>query len=60
MKKNYIITLIVTMLLPMVAGAQVLKGSYFLENSVNNHKLNPAFAPRAGYFQLMGLGFNGM
>ena len=59
MKKNYIIALIVA-LLPMVAGAQVLKGSYFLDNSVNSHKLNPAFAPRASYFQLVGLGYTGV
>ena len=60
MKKNYIIVLIVALLLPMVVGAQTLKGSYFFDHSVNNHKLNPAFAPRAGYFQFMGLGYTGM
>ena len=60
MKKNYIVVLIAAMLLPMLAGAQVLKGSYFLDHSVNNHKLNPAFAPRSSYFQLIGLGYTGM
>ena len=60
MKKNYIVVMIVAMLLPMVAGAQVLKGSYFLDHSINNHKMNPAFAPRAGYFQFMGIGYTGM
>ena len=60
MKRNHIIALIVAMLLPMLAGAQVLKGSYFLENSVNNHRMNPAFAPRAAYFQLVGVGYTGL
>ena len=60
MRKNYIIALIVTMLLPVIAGAQVLKGSYFLDYSVNNHKLNPAFTPRTSYFQLMGMGYTGV
>ena len=41
------------------AGAQVLKGSYFLDHSVNRHKMNPAFAPRANYFQLAVLGNTG-
>ena len=56
MKKNYIIAALVFIMLPVMAGAQVLKGSYFLDNSVNAHKLNPAFAPRANYFQLPVIG----
>ena len=42
--------------MPFVAGADVLKGSYFLDNSVNRHVMNPAFSPRANYFQFGGLG----
>lgn len=59
MKKNYIIALVLVFILPVMAGAQVLKGSYFLDHSVNNHKMNPAFAPRANYFQLVGVGYFG-
>ena len=44
------------MLLPLVMGAQALKGSYFMENSVNRNKMNPAFAPRANYFQIPAIG----
>ena len=56
MKINKIILSLVLLMLPLFAGAQALKGSYFLDNSINGHKLNPAFAPRANYFQLVGLG----
>ena len=41
--------------LPILAGAQALKGSYFLDSSINRHELNPAFAPRANYFQIAGI-----
>ena len=56
MKKNYILLALVAWMLPVIAGAQALKGSYFLDSSLNRHELNPAFAPRAGYFQLLGIG----
>ena len=56
MKTKHIVAALALFLLPMVAGAQVLKGSYFLDNSVNRHKMNPAFAPRANYFQLPVIG----
>ena len=59
MKKRNIILVLALLLFPFVSGAQVLKGSYFLDHSVNNHKMNPAFAPRANYFQLVGLGYTG-
>lgn len=59
MKKRNIILVLVLLLFPFMSGAQVLKGSYFLDHSVNNHKMNPAFAPRANYFQLVGLGYTG-
>ena len=55
MKKYHIIAAFL-LLMPLMAGAQVLKGSYFLDNSVNRHRMNPAFAPRANYLQLPGLG----
>ena len=52
------------MLLPIMAGAQALKGSYFLDNSLYKNRLNPAFAPRASYFSLpvisnFGVGVHG-
>lgn len=50
--KRSIIIAIVAMLLPLVSGAQALKGSYFMDNSVNRNKMNPAFAPRANYLQI--------
>lgn len=56
MKKNHIIAAVVLFMLPVLAGAQALKGSYFLDNSINRHHMNPAFAPRANYFQLVGIG----
>lgn len=43
-------------LLPLTLGAQGLKGSYFLDNSLEKTKLNPAFGPRANYFKLPVLG----
>ena len=60
MKTRNIIFVLVLLLFPVLSGAQVLKGSYFLDHSVNNHKMNPAFAPRANYFQLVGLGYTGL
>ena len=60
MKKNNIFLALFLMMLPFVAGAQALKGSYFLENSINAHKMNPAFAPRANYFQLVAIGNTGL
>lgn len=44
------------LLLPATAGAQALKGSYFLDNSINRNKMNPAFAPRANYVQIPAVG----
>ena len=56
MKKNNILVALVLMMVPAIAGAQALKGSYFLDSSLNRHELNPAFAPRANYFQSFGIG----
>lgn len=56
MKKNIISVALVLLMIPAVAGAQALKGSYFLDSSLNRHEMNPAFAPRANYFQLFGIG----
>lgn len=47
---------LVSLMVSVAANAQALKGSYFLDNSLNRHELNPAFAPRAGYFQLLAVG----
>ena len=59
MKTRNIILALVLLLFPVIAEAQVIKGSYFLDHSVNSHKMNPAFAPRANYFQLPVLGYTG-
>lgn len=48
------------LLMPVLAGAQALKGSYFLDNSMDRHRMNPAFTPRAGYFQLPVVGSTGV
>lgn len=60
MKRKHIVAAIVFFMLPLIAGAQALKGSYFLDHSINRHQLNPAFAPRANYFQLVGIGNIGL
>lgn len=52
MKKRYIAIAVLLLLMPLLAGAQALKGSYFMDNSVNRHRMNPAFTPRANYIQL--------
>ena len=57
MKK--IVLAIISVVLPLVCGAQALTGSYFLDNSLNRHELNPAFAPRADYVQFLGVGSTG-
>ena len=59
MKKIYKYLLIIAIFFPVAAGAQVLKGSYFLDHSVNNHRMNPAFVPRSDYFQALCLGYVG-
>ena len=51
MRKSIIVA-VIAMLLPLLCGAQALKGSYFMDNSVNRHNMNPAFAPRANYFKI--------
>lgn len=56
MKRIHIYTAIIMLMMPVLAGAQALKGSYFLDNSMNRHRMNPAFTPRANYFQLAGIG----
>ena len=58
MKKIFLTIIYITF--PLLCGAQALKGSYFLDNSLNRHELNPAFAPRADYVQLLGIGNAGM
>ena len=55
MQKRHII-IAMLLLMPFMAGAQALKGSYFMDNSLNRHELNPSFAPRSNYFQLLGIG----
>ena len=55
MKRNIIIVSLL-LLMPLLAGAQALKGSYFLDNSLNRNKMNPAFAPEADYFKIPFIG----
>ena len=55
-----ILVALVGLIASAAANAQALKGSYFLDSSLNRHELNPAFAPRAGYFQLLGIGNSGV
>ena len=56
MKRKYLHAAIIMLMMPVLAGAQALKGSYFLDYSMNRHRMNPAFTPRADYFQLAGIG----
>ncbi len=56
MKKKFSIIAAVLLLVPMVLGAQALKGSYFLDHSLNRNKLNPAFSPDTKYFQIPVIG----
>lgn len=51
MRKSIIVA-VIAMMLPLLCGAQALKGSYFMDNSVTRHNMNPAFAPRANYFKI--------
>lgn len=56
MNRNKIAVAALLLLMPLMMGAQTLKGSYFLDNSLNRNKLNPAFAPRSGYWQIPVIG----
>lgn len=50
------ILIIAALLVSFTAGAQALKSSYFIDNSLNRNKMNPAFAPRTNYFQIPAVG----
>ena len=56
MKRKYIAIAAFMLIMPLIAGAHTLKGSYFMDNSLNRHKMNPAFAPHSGYFQIPVIG----
>lgn len=56
MKRIFAIVISALVLFSLTAEAQALKGSYFLDNSINRNKMNPAFAPRANYVQIPGVG----
>ncbi len=56
MNRKFFAIAAILLLFPMMMGAQALKGSYFLDNSLNRNKLNPAFAPNVDYFQLPAVG----
>ena len=56
MKRKNLIIVAAMLLMPLMAGAQALKGTYFIDNSLNRNKMNPAFAPRSNYFQIPAIG----
>lgn len=56
MNRKFFAVAAMLLLMPLLMGAQALKGSYFLDNSLNRNKLNPAFAPQSGYFQIPVVG----
>lgn len=56
MNRKFFAVAAMMLLMPLMMGAQTLKGSYFLDNSLNRNKLNPAFAPQSGYFQIPVVG----
>ena len=49
MKRKNIALAAFMLVMPLILGAQTLKGSYFLDNSINRHRMNPAFAPNSGF-----------
>ncbi len=59
MNRKFFAIAAMLLLAPIMVGAQALKGSYFLDNSLNRNKLNPAFAPSTGYFQIPVIGNSG-
>lgn len=56
MKTEKILISLLLTALPVLCSAQALKGSYFLDNSTDRTRMNPAFAPGANYLKLPGLG----
>ncbi len=56
MNKKFFVIATMVLLMPMTMGAQALKGSYFLDNSLNRNKLNPALTPTSTYFQIPAIG----
>ncbi len=56
MNKKLLAFVILMLIMPVMMGAQALKGSYFLDNSLNRNKLNPALAPEKGYVQIPAIG----
>lgn len=54
--KKYIFICLAVLLLPLSAGAQALRGSYFFDSSIQRTKMNPAFSPRTNYFTVPVLG----
>ncbi len=60
MNKKFFVLTAMMLLMPVMMGAQTLKGSYFLDNSLNRNKLNPAFAPNVDYFQIPVIGNFGL
>ncbi len=56
MNRRFLMTVALMIMMPVMMGAQALKGSYFLDNSLNRNKLNPAFSPRSSYIQIPVVG----
>ena len=53
--KRIVLTILVLLASGVIASAQS-RGSYMFENSLLRSKLNPAFAPKADYATLPGVG----
>lgn len=56
MKRIYILVVALFVMFPGMLGAQALRGSYFMDNSVNRNKMNPAFAARGAYLHIPAIG----
>lgn len=54
--KKYILSSLLVMLLPFALCGQALRGSYFMDSSIQRVKLNPSFAPKTNYFTIPVVG----
>lgn len=56
MRKNLLLGICISLLLPTVMQAQYLRSSYFMDGSSTRMQLNPALQPRRGYYNLPVIG----
>lgn len=54
--RKYILSAILVVLLPYSLFGQALRGSYFLDSSIQRIKMNPAFAPKTNFITIPVLG----